>query len=264
MTNGLTRGTVPALGGYVVSAARPGAEVPLTSHRLDPILASWRYGLGKVAVYTADLTGPWSARLRSSDVFEPFVTDLVRWVSRSANDEAFFVSIQRRQDHAALLVETVNMDGSYASLLDLRASVRRPSGETEQVRLPETTPGRYETEIPISEAGPYIVQIDGRSRDGAFSGQVLRGFYWSATAERRTRGVNTALLARMRDLTNGAVIDGRSNAPVTRSSVLRDMRPWLLSAAFLLFLIELLTLSIGAIFVRGGRPTSRIANESAA
>jgi len=53
---GIDRGALPQLGGYVVSAAKPTATSILTSHLDDPILAVWRAGLGRVAVFTGDLS----------------------------------------------------------------------------------------------------------------------------------------------------------------------------------------------------------------
>ena len=175
-TSGLTGERLPLLGGYVVSAAKESSEVPLASHRLDPVLATWRYGLGKVAVYTADLDGPWSESLRASGMFESFVTQMVRWVARSSNDESLYVSVQTRADRADFVVESPKIDGTHTGFLDVRASIRKPSGQTEQIRLPETVPGRYEAHFAVSEPGPYIVGIDGRSQDGTLSRQALRGF----------------------------------------------------------------------------------------
>jgi Mg-chelatase subunit ChlD len=256
ITVGLTNGRLPRLGGYVVSAAKPGAEIVLASHRLDPILATWRYGLGKIAVYTADLDGPWSMQFRSSEVFEPFVRDMVRWVARSTSDQSFFVRIQKRTDHAELIVEAPRVDSSYASLLEVRASLRRPSGDTEHLRLAETMPGRYATSVAVSEPGPYIVAIDGRGRDSRFTAQELRGFYWSGNTERH--GTNTALLSRVRDVTNGTTIDGDSSAFAARPPAFQDARPWIFTAAFLLFLIEILTADLRTVSGRhkGDAPDS--------
>ncbi len=62
IVTGLETSGLPRLGGYVVSAAAPGAETVLASHLDDPVLATGRAGLGKVAVYTADLGSDWSAQ----------------------------------------------------------------------------------------------------------------------------------------------------------------------------------------------------------
>src|SRR6185436_9283992 len=50
----------PALGGFVESRRRATADTALITREGDrPILASWRYGLGKVVALTTDLRADW-------------------------------------------------------------------------------------------------------------------------------------------------------------------------------------------------------------
>src|SRR3989442_14338505 len=44
----------PPIRGYVATAPKPFADVALTSPRGDPVLASWRFGLGKAVAVTSD------------------------------------------------------------------------------------------------------------------------------------------------------------------------------------------------------------------
>src|SRR2546427_6650028 len=44
---------VPPLGGYVATTLKQTAELVLMSHQADPVLASWRYGLGRSAAVTS-------------------------------------------------------------------------------------------------------------------------------------------------------------------------------------------------------------------
>ncbi len=52
----------PALGGYQRTYAKPAAQVLLLGRDDDPVLASWRYGLGKAVAFTSDLSGRWGRR----------------------------------------------------------------------------------------------------------------------------------------------------------------------------------------------------------
>src|SRR5207247_440409 len=47
---------VPPLGGYVATTLKQTAELVLMSHQEDPVLATWRYGLGRAAAFTSDAT----------------------------------------------------------------------------------------------------------------------------------------------------------------------------------------------------------------
>ena len=60
---GLTGSTLPTLGGYVTTAARPRAVTALTSDKGDPLLAHWQQGLGRVVAWTSDTSGPWTERV---------------------------------------------------------------------------------------------------------------------------------------------------------------------------------------------------------
>lgn len=92
---GVNRSALPTLAGYVESRAKPGAEVLLeTADAAHPIVATWRWGLGRVTAVMTEPTGPgteawrdwsdygaWLARLMSrtsSDHRNPFAFELER------------------------------------------------------------------------------------------------------------------------------------------------------------------------------------------
>src|SRR5207248_638222 len=51
---------VPPLGGYVATTLKPTAELVLMSHQEDPVLATWRFGLGRAAAFTSDAKAKWA------------------------------------------------------------------------------------------------------------------------------------------------------------------------------------------------------------
>jgi Mg-chelatase subunit ChlD len=253
ITAGLDLRSVPSLGGYVVSAPRPNVEVPLRSHLDDPVLAAWSHGLGKVAVYTADLRGEWSAPLRRWREWPRLLTRAVGWVARPASSDALYARIQPAGDAVRLIVEAGTPAGDYISRLVAGASLRTPTGETVDLSLKETRPGRYEVEIPILQDGPYLVSVEARSREGTFDGRVLRGFYWSDDAEGRLRGVNRALLDGLAQATGGRVLrPGETWIGDRRPPSFTDVRGFLLVAAFFLFLSELVLPLLPGLTARSG------------
>ena len=58
----------PQLGGYVVTTAKPGAEVYFSSPKQDPVLAAGSYGLGRTVAWTSDSTGHWTGGFLRSRV----------------------------------------------------------------------------------------------------------------------------------------------------------------------------------------------------
>lgn len=239
-TSGIDGATAPRLSGYVVGAPKPNAEVTLQSHLEDPLLTGWRYGLGRVAVYTADLHGPWSSNLRGWPSLTPLLSQTMRWLARPLGQDSLYTAIVHTNDGARLVVETDDDSGGYRSLLEVKAVLRGPDGGIQNVTVAESQPGRYEAAMPVSAAGAYAVAVDAASHDGQFNARSQRGFYWQAIAEDRTRGVNGTLLRRLAETTGGQILSAASDPLATRPAGYSDLRPYLLAAAFLLFLGELL------------------------
>ena len=76
-------------------APKPAGLVVLshvTKHGLDPILAQWQYGLGRVVAWTSDAQGRWSANLVSRGQGNRLADDIVRGalaiIERTGSDEA--------------------------------------------------------------------------------------------------------------------------------------------------------------------------------
>ena len=61
----------PPLKGYIASEARPTSEVLLkSSDRSEPLLARWRFGLGRVAVFTKEEEPAFVVAGRYADDFD--------------------------------------------------------------------------------------------------------------------------------------------------------------------------------------------------
>lgn len=238
---GLDPGAWPSLGGYVVTAAKTASQAPLTSHLGDPVLATWQVGLGRVGVYTADLHSPWSAPLRAWNGFGPLFTQTIRWLSRQISHEALFASFQERGEGMSAVLDAQPPAGRILSLVDVRASMRLPSGEVAEMGLVPVAPGRYQTDLPVGEPGPYIVTFSASSVDGAFEGRIVRGFYWSAAREQR-RGIDRPTLLALVETTGGHVLYSQ-DSPFTaaRDLAYREAWPGLSLAAVFIFLADLLT-----------------------
>src|SRR5690606_28536071 len=54
-------GVAPPLLGYVKTNRKATAQVPLVTDTGDPLLAHWRFGLGKVTAFTSDCKSRWAA-----------------------------------------------------------------------------------------------------------------------------------------------------------------------------------------------------------
>ena len=71
----------PPLKGHTITEAKENVEVPLITNimgKTDPILADWRYGLGKVVVYASDANARWSSKWINWEMFNKFWSQVVR------------------------------------------------------------------------------------------------------------------------------------------------------------------------------------------
>ena len=96
---------VPALAGYVETRPRPGAEKLLeTAVGAHPVLATWRYGLGRVTTMTTEPTGPGTETWREWDGYGPL---LARVLTRTASDSSdpYLFTLTRAGHALALTAE---------------------------------------------------------------------------------------------------------------------------------------------------------------
>ncbi len=63
LLRGLDMAQAPNLYGYVVTYGKPAAEMLLVTPKSDPLLAVQRYGLGRTAAFTSDLSRALGQRL---------------------------------------------------------------------------------------------------------------------------------------------------------------------------------------------------------
>src|SRR5690606_34018448 len=73
--------SIPELGGYVRTTLKEEASLHLFVDESEPILASWRYGLGRVIAFASDADGRWSSNWILSENYGQFWAQLVRWIA---------------------------------------------------------------------------------------------------------------------------------------------------------------------------------------
>jgi uncharacterized membrane protein len=96
---GLADGEIPQLGGYVLTTAKPLAQVPLvrqTEEGPDPVLAHWQVGLGKAVAFTSGMWTRWGGEWASWPQFSKLWGQIARWASRQSPAAAFDVCGSKR------------------------------------------------------------------------------------------------------------------------------------------------------------------------
>jgi Mg-chelatase subunit ChlD len=149
--------SAPALFGFVATTAKPTADVQLQVGELaDPLLATWRVGLGKATAWTSDGGQRWASEWATWDGFADFWSAVVRDtfpLSGSAG-ERIDASIS-----GELL--TIALEGSepWPSGTSPVARVSYPDGTSEEVRLERRSDFEFEAVVPARQTGVYAIGV---------------------------------------------------------------------------------------------------------
>ena len=151
------RSTVPPLAGYVETRSRPGAEDILVTEG-QPILSSWRYGLGRV---TALMTEPLGAGTSTWRDWLDYGTFLGRVLSRTAADDEPFTFAVRRSDHR--LTVTARRGAARPEVMPT-ARLLQDAGPATPLVFRERSPGVFTAEVvlPPDREARIEAGIEGR------------------------------------------------------------------------------------------------------
>lgn len=229
---------LPRLHGFVRTTAKANPlvetaiEGPQVFDQKFPVLASWRYGLGKAVAFTADArTQPGTAELYwdrdwvGSDVYQKFWEQAINWAMREAERGKLTLVAEYRDGRVRVTADVRDeKDKPVGGMaLEGRVTLPRPPGPGEKPPTVEFKPkgaGLYEAEFPAEEAGSYFLNVQAQKPQVGPDGKLVRDKNGNPVMEvydaART-GVtvpyspefadlesNTPLLRRLADISGGA------------------------------------------------------------
>lgn len=214
-------GDPPPLAGYVRTTPKEEATVHLAGTDGEtPVLASWRYGLGRVVAFASQAVGPWARPWLGSERMRPLWPQVARWTAGEVRRAGLHVRTD--VDGTTIDVQVDAVDDELLPRERLPLVVRRMGpGGSEALRtwsLREVAPGRYARTITMPAGAPRDVAL----RVEVDSDDVPT---WLAPTDRVVR-----VPSRFADAT-----DSRGGAPTvgTMTRVVRDAavaeegrRPW--------------------------------------
>ena len=229
-------GGFPSLSGYLAATEKPLATVSLASDRGDPVLAWWQYGAGKVAAWTSDVRGAWTASFLSWPEAPAFFGGIVSFVLRvqqpagKANLEDGKLSFTAEAEEQLL-----------SRAAKAQAEILRPDGTKETVPLSQVSAKSFEAPADTAQAGAYSVRVTLWDRLGnellsAESGAVLS---WSREYDLRSK--SEGILALLSEQTGGKSLESTQGLLSFRDTSARKRRDltWILALlAGLLFLFD--------------------------
>ena len=125
---------MPPLHGYVLTTAKDRAITVLQAPTgeegdVDPLLSTWRYGLGSAAAFTSDLSPNWGKDWMDWDKYQAFVKQLLTNVSRVRKEGHLRMYTDTSGNNGTVIVEDFHPEDSFLEVrarFPARASNRKP------------------------------------------------------------------------------------------------------------------------------------------
>ncbi len=237
---------LPELRGFVLTTPKPRATTILRappgagepSGDIDPVLATWRFGLGMTAAWTSDLAPNWAVDWVGWEKYRAFVKQLVTEISRVEQPSDLHVETFANGGQGVINVEDFAQAEAF---LELAAKVTGPRGEPVTLPLRQTAPRRYQATFPLTGKGRYQVLVAGT---GSGAGGVTRreqasaGFAVPYSPEYLRFRSDPMMLKTIADRTGGRVLTASNTDIFPRTRTARESsRPvfdWFLLALAIL------------------------------
>lgn len=231
---------LPPLEGYVVTSPKDLATQALVTEWGDPLMAHWRYGLGKTVAFTSDAKTRWAPSWVAWDGFARFWAQTVRWTLRESQSPNYQVATSIDGGRGRVVVDAVDDAGNYRNFLDFDAVVLGPDFEPLTLDMRQVAPGRYEATFPANQVGTYMVSMTAGERETEGAEYLTTGVSLSYSPEYETSRSNVPFLERLSEASGGRLVEEPSVYTPWERSMLPARRPqpvWpllLLLAALLL------------------------------
>ena len=159
----------------MATTPKPTAQLVLISHKDDPVLAVWQYGLGRVAAWTSDALGLWTANWLTWSDAARWWANLVTWTLPTP-DSSLNVNATIVGGTGHLTVDLPPGTPTTASNQQMQVKIIAPDLSQQTVTLQPTAPQRWEGNFPTILVGAYLLQVTwqgGNNRLGTTTGMVV-------------------------------------------------------------------------------------------
>ena len=213
----------------------------------DPLLATWRYVLGRAAAFTSDAKDKWAVLWLRWGGFNKFWGQLTRWTLRTGTRSDTVATVERRDGIGEMTIEAVDQKGEFINFLEAQVGVVAPDKQRLVVELEQVAPGRYRGRFPAPDEGVYLVGMAQR-RGERMVGSQLAGLVVPYAQEFRDLGVDERLLRELAELTGGGAVAQPKDVFLQarrRSRLAVELWPWLVGCVAVLLLPEVALRRVG-------------------
>jgi len=200
---------MPPLHAYVLTTAKPRSVTILkgpAKDELNPVLSTWRFGLGKTAAFTSDLSPNWGSDWVQWSQYQSFVKQLMIEISRVEQHSDLNLQTFAAGDEGVIMVEDFH---PQESMLEIQAQVSGPHERDTSLSLRQVGPRRYEGRFPLWGKGRYQVAIAGVG--AGRNEQTLGGFVLAYSPEYLRFRSDPITLRQIAERTGGRVLSGQES-----------------------------------------------------
>ncbi|MDD2373113.1 MAG: VWA domain-containing protein, partial [Syntrophomonadaceae bacterium] len=229
---------VPDLHGYVASTVKDSAQLMLESHRGDPVLAGWQYGLGRSLAFTSDAGGRWAANWAGWEGYNHFWGNLLSWVLPRSQDSSLRMETYIEDGKGYIKVDT---DDYTATSLMYSATIIKPDLKSETLELQPVAPGSFAGNFKVKQPGVYLINVL-QKKGGETLGSISGGAALSYSPEYNNTFRDDAFLEQVAGKGGGSIISRgeeafADNLPPLKGIV--ELWPWLLIIAACLLPLDI-------------------------
>jgi len=156
---GINFARAPFLLGYVSTKSKPRSRVILGTEHGEPLLVSWRYGLGKVVAYTSDVKSRWAFQWLSWSGFGRFWAQVLRDTMRQGSSQELRVKATIKEGIGKITVDALDHKGDFLDYMDAKVLILDPRLKKTRMKLRQTGPGFYSGTFAATRHGAYLVKV---------------------------------------------------------------------------------------------------------
>lgn len=219
---------VPQMNAYIATTAKSTATIVGASHKEDPVIAEWMYGLGRTVAFTSDSTGKWTGDLARWDGYANFWNTAVARLLPAYEEVPYVITHERGGTY------TITDSSRQAAFLDI--AIVDEAGQEVPFTSEPLAPGKVRVTV---DAKPGLVFF-GVSDDkgGLFEAGVSVPY----SDEYKPLAPNAALMTKLAERTGGKVLEQPEEAfrpQLFQSGEKKPIAEWLILAAMVLFFIDI-------------------------
>jgi uncharacterized protein YegL len=153
---------MPPIHGYVLTTRKSETDLHLVvsdaNQEPAPLLASWRYGNGRVVALATQGAGAWSRDWQRMREYPLLWAQTLRHVMPAAHADGLGARMVRHGDYLAVLVDASNPDGTPRAGLTISASLAGSDAAPTEIALTETSAGHHVGHTTLQGTGDFVLR----------------------------------------------------------------------------------------------------------